>query len=64
MRNFLKVSLKYGLMTYYKEHVGSSKYSHAFNNILKAKYINEFPTLNKEEKQYLRTAIWNNLEVA
>jgi len=30
LRNFLKTSLKYGLMSFYKEHVGILKYSHAF----------------------------------
>ena len=39
LRNFLKVSLKFGLMEFYKEHVAISKYSHAFQNILKVKPI-------------------------
>jgi hypothetical protein len=50
MRNFLKVQLKMGLLEYYKEHVGSSKYAHAFNTILRVKPATQAPVLNKEEK--------------
>ena len=64
MRNFLKTSLKSGIIPYYREHVGTQKYSHAFINILKVKPYYEMPTLSKDEKQYLRTAIWNDFEVA
>ena len=37
MRNFLKVSLKMGLLEYYREYVAKAKYSHQFNSMLKAK---------------------------
>jgi hypothetical protein len=59
MRNFFKVSLKLGLLEYYKEHVSTQKYAHAFQNILRAKPAIAPPTLSKDEKQYVRTAIWS-----
>ncbi len=58
MRNFLKVSLKMGLLEYYREYVAKAKYSHQFNSMLKAK--DQPPQeLNKDEKNYVRTAIWS-----
>lgn len=39
IRNFLRNSLKYGLLTYFKEYVTISKYSHDSTTILKAKPI-------------------------
>ena len=62
MRNFLKVQLKMGLVEYYKEHIGSSKYAHAFNAILRVKNVSQAPTLTKEEKLYIRTAIWSEYQ--
>jgi hypothetical protein len=59
LRNFLKVSLKFGLMEFYKEHVAISKYSHAFQNILKVKPMQQPPALTTNEKNYLRTATWS-----
>lgn len=59
MRNFLKVNLKYGLLQFYKENVADCKYSHAFQTILKAKPDAQAPTLNTNEKNYLRTATWS-----
>lgn len=60
MRNFLKTKLKFGLMEYYREHVSLQKYSHAFSQILQVKgEAKEAPALTKDEKQYLRTAIWS-----
>ena len=62
MRNFLKVQLKFGLMHYYREHVSTQKYSHAFKHILQVKREAHAP-LNKDEKQYLRTAIWSEYQM-
>lgn len=59
MRNFLKVSLKKGLLEFYKEHVATSKYSHAFQTILKVKPATQAPILTTNEKNYLRTATWS-----
>jgi hypothetical protein len=59
MRNFLKVSLKLGLLEFYKEHVGTCKYSHAFSTILKVKPMTQPPTITTNEKNYLRTATWS-----
>jgi hypothetical protein len=62
MRNFLKVSLKTGLLDYYREHVAISKYSHAFATILKVKPVSGPPSLTKDEKNYIRTAIWSEYQ--
>jgi len=62
MRNFLKTQLKFGLIEYYKEHVATQKYAHAFNAILKAKPATSAPNLTKDEKQYIRTAIWSEYQ--
>ena len=59
MRNFLKVSLKLGLLEFYKDHVGTCKYSHAFSTILKVKPMTQPPTITTNEKNYLRTATWS-----
>lgn len=62
MRNHLKVQLKFGLIDYYKEHVTVNKYAHAFAQILTAKLPKE-TTLTTQEKNYLRTAIWNEYQL-
>jgi hypothetical protein len=58
MRNFLKTQLKFGLAEYFKQHLGKLKYAHAFQHILTVKAPSS-PHLNKEEKAYLRSAIWS-----
>ena len=59
LRNFFKVNLKLGLVEYYKKHVSTQKYAHAFQNILRAKPATGVPSLTKDEKLYVRTAIWS-----
>jgi hypothetical protein len=51
-----------GLVEYYGENVGQSKYAHAFSSILKAKPAIAAPNLSKDEKQYIRTAIWSEYQ--
>jgi|LauGreDrversion4_2_1035121.scaffolds.fasta_scaffold354043_1 hypothetical protein len=49
-------------MNYYREHVGNEKYSHAFKHILQVKKESQAP-LTKDEKAYLRTAIWSEYQM-
>jgi hypothetical protein len=55
----MKVQLKYGLAEYFKQSINKLKYSHAFPLLLTAKDSRGPIVLSKDEKAYLRTAIWS-----
>jgi hypothetical protein len=59
MRNFLKTQLKFGLQDFFKHQLGKLKFSHANHFLLKAGELKEPVVLDKDEKQYLRSAVWS-----